>query len=92
MVLVHLPLTHTTGAPGAESEASLLQDTLWAHAGPQHGLEHVRVRATRQGIDVVLFVRAASDADARTKASALLSQALRSSAADGYSVAPLTLT
>ncbi|QES48887.1 hypothetical protein DEJ50_14730 [Streptomyces venezuelae] len=91
MLLVHLPLTRITGGPGTESEACLLQDTLWAHAGPQHALEHVRVRAARQGIDVVLFIRALTNADARSKASALLAQVLRSGAADGYSVAAADL-
>jgi hypothetical protein len=84
MLLVRLPLRSTTGAPGTESGASLLQDALWAHAGPQHALEHVRVRPQPQGMHVALFVRAETNAAAEEKAYGLLSLVLRTGAASGY--------
>ena len=36
-------------APGA-GEARLVHDILWAHAGPDTGLEHLRVRADPDGL------------------------------------------
>ncbi|MEU9718251.1 hypothetical protein [Streptomyces sp. NPDC047976] len=89
MLLVRLPLISHTGAPGTESGASLLQDALWAHAGPQHALEHVRVRPLPEGMSVALFVRAENDARAHEKARALLTAVLGTGAARHYSMGPL---
>src|SRR3954469_11223978 len=44
----------------------ILHDLLWAHAVPEAGLEHVRVRHLRSDLQAVCFVRAPSDADAVT--------------------------
>ncbi|WP_412077140.1 hypothetical protein ACLF6K_19880 [Streptomyces xanthophaeus] len=88
MLLVHLPLASDTGLAGTENEAALLQDAVWAHAGPQHALEHIRVRPVEHGMNVALFVRADDLAAARTKARSLLAAALGSGAARGYCLAP----
>ncbi|MDK9497771.1 MULTISPECIES: hypothetical protein [Streptomyces] len=89
VLLVRLPLISHTGAPGTECGASLLQDALWAHAGPQHALEHVRVRPLPEGMSVALFVRAENDAQAREKARALLAAVIGTGAARHYSMGPL---
>ncbi|MFD3699019.1 hypothetical protein ACFWUZ_23250 [Streptomyces sp. NPDC058646] len=88
MFLVHLPLTSENGLPGTESEAALLEDAVWAHAGPQHALEHVRIRPVERGMNVALFVRALDHTSARAKAHSLLSAALSSGTARGYCLAP----
>ncbi|MEU3916024.1 hypothetical protein [Streptomyces sp. NPDC029721] len=87
MLMVHLTLTQTPTAAGTESEAALLQDSIWANAGPQHALEHARVRPARYGIDVVLFLRADGEPDACAKADSLLTQVLRAPALGGYRLA-----
>ncbi|RKT06133.1 hypothetical protein BX286_4171 [Streptomyces sp. 3211.6] len=84
MLLVRLPLLSHTGAPGTESGASLLHDALWAHAGPQHALEHVRVRPLPTGLNVALFVRAENDDQAHRKASSLLTAVLGTGAGRAY--------
>ncbi|MFD9570751.1 hypothetical protein ACFWBI_12970 [Streptomyces sp. NPDC059982] len=89
MLLVRIPLRSTTGAAGTGSGASLLQDALWAHARPPHGLEHVRVRPQPCGLHVALFVRAEHPAAAAHQAYGLLSLALTAGAARGYSPGPL---
>ncbi|MET8754378.1 hypothetical protein ABZW32_30435 [Streptomyces sp. NPDC004667] len=89
MLLVRTPLHSDTGAPGTESGASLLQDALWAHAGPHHALEHVRVRPVPQGLHVALFVRAQDTATATAKAHDLLARVLATGAARGYTPDPL---
>ncbi|MEU8434985.1 hypothetical protein AB0F18_19080 [Streptomyces sp. NPDC029216] len=89
MLLVRLPLLSHSGAPGTESGASLLQDALWAHAGPQHALEHVRVRPLPTGMNVALFVRAENDALAREKACGLLTTVLGTGAGRAYHLSPL---
>ncbi|MCJ1677701.1 hypothetical protein MTF65_10190 [Streptomyces sp. APSN-46.1] len=87
MLLVHLPLASDTGLAGTESEAALLQDAIWVHAGPQHSLEHIRVRPVEHGMNVALFVRADNLADARVKARSLLSHVIGARAARGYRLA-----
>ncbi|MEW1635192.1 hypothetical protein AB0469_14045 [Streptomyces sp. NPDC093801] len=89
MLLVRLPLLSHTGAPGTESGASLLQDALWAHAGPEHALEHVRVRPLPTGLSVALFVRAEDDDQAHRKATRLLKAVLGTGAGRAYHLSPL---
>ncbi|WP_371677306.1 hypothetical protein [Streptomyces sp. NBC_01276] len=84
-----MPLHSDTGAPGTESGASLLQDALWAHAAPHHALEHARVRPAPHGLHVALFVRAENTAAATAKAHDLLTLALATGAARGYTPDPL---
>ncbi|MEU9109870.1 hypothetical protein AB0D54_37210 [Streptomyces xanthophaeus] len=89
MLLVHLPLAGDTGLAATESEAALLQDAIWAHAGPEHALEHLRVRPLGHGMNVALFLRAKDMTAARDQAFGLLGQVLGSGAAHGYRLAPV---
>ncbi|MFJ8163620.1 hypothetical protein ACIRBY_22220 [Streptomyces sp. NPDC096136] len=88
MLLVRLPLLSHTGAPGTENGASLLQDALWAHAGPEHALEHVRVRPLPTGLSVALFVRAENEDRAHEKAYDLLVSVLGTGAGRAYRLSP----
>ncbi|MFI5618826.1 hypothetical protein [Streptomyces sp. NPDC051567] len=89
MHLVHASLKAASGGSGTESDAHLLQDLLWAHAFPGHGLEHLRVRAAAHGADLVLFIRAETEAIAAARAHSLLSNALTPLGALGYRVVSL---
>jgi hypothetical protein len=72
--------------PADHDCVSLVQDLLWAHAAVADGLEHVRVRPAGHGMDVFLFMRARSDADALSQAQCILGRALRPLRAHGYGV------
>ncbi|MFI2609532.1 hypothetical protein [Kitasatospora sp. NPDC018619] len=76
MFAVHLNLPPEAAAPSGEAEAAEVQAALWAHAGPDDGLEHVRARAVPDGVGLVLYVRAADETAARTRAQGLLARAL----------------
>jgi uncharacterized protein YfiM (DUF2279 family) len=53
--------------PGADAAAHVVASALIAAAGPADGLEHVYVRAAPHGVDLVLFLLAATaDAAERT--------------------------
>ncbi|MEV7728604.1 hypothetical protein AB0P15_28180, partial [Streptomyces sp. NPDC087917] len=74
--LVHTRLFSEAGGAGTRDDAHLMQDLLWAHAGPEHAVEHIRVRAAPHGIELVLFVRAETEAIATARARSLLSGAV----------------
>ncbi|GAA1572993.1 hypothetical protein [Streptomyces globosus] len=76
--------------PGPEAEGALavLSDLIWAHARASHGLEHVRARPSDAGVDLYLFLRAASEAAALDQARALLSGARAPLRAHGYATPP----
>jgi hypothetical protein len=57
MRMVHLILTRPDQPGPTEADANLVHDALWAHAVPGIGLEHLRVRAVPDGIDLVLFLQ-----------------------------------
>ncbi|MEU3412869.1 MULTISPECIES: hypothetical protein [unclassified Streptomyces] len=71
-------------APAPTGIGPLLHDLLWAHAVPAAGLEHVRVRPVRAGLEAVFFVRAASDAEAVTGVRHLLDRVREPVTAHGY--------
>ncbi|MFF9524715.1 hypothetical protein ACF1DV_22460 [Streptomyces achromogenes] len=77
---------HDDGSPRPTGIEPLLHDLLWAHAVPAAGLEHVRVRPARAGLEAVFFVRAASDAEAVTGVRHLLARVREPVAAHGYAV------
>ncbi|MFF1409593.1 hypothetical protein ACFVX6_07325 [Streptomyces sp. NPDC058289] len=66
---------------------ALVEDLLWAHADPDLGLEHIRVRPTRDGLEVVALMGGASEARALLGARSLLNRAGDALAAQGYAVA-----
>ncbi|WP_327286372.1 MULTISPECIES: hypothetical protein [unclassified Streptomyces] len=63
-----------------------MQDLLWAYAHPDHALEHVRARPVPHGIELVLFVRAETEAVAADRARSLLLNAVAPIVRLGYLV------
>ncbi|MFI9274040.1 hypothetical protein ACIGXM_25535 [Kitasatospora sp. NPDC052896] len=90
MLPVHLTLLRDRNRDQAptESEAIAVQDTVWAHAAPDTGLEHVRARAIPGGIGLVVYVRAHNSTAAQKQARRLLLDVLASTscAVHGYSL------
>ncbi|WP_179764236.1 hypothetical protein [Streptomyces fulvorobeus] len=66
---------------------AVLTDLLWAHTSAAHGLEHLRARASENGMDLYLFLRATSEAAALGQAHAILTNARTPLRAFGYTVA-----
>ncbi|MGW7435888.1 hypothetical protein [Streptomyces sp. NPDC054849] len=64
---------------------ALVSDLIWAHTPAAHGLEHLRAKAADDGVDVYLFLRAASEAAALRQARAILDGARAPLRAHGYS-------
>ncbi|MEV7026221.1 hypothetical protein [Kitasatospora sp. NPDC093558] len=88
MLPVHLTLRRDDDAAApTDADAETLHDALWAHATPDTGLEHVRARAVRQGISVVLYLRARTAPEARQQALRVLDAALAAApGSHGHSV------
>ncbi|MER5726894.1 hypothetical protein ABT084_00835 [Streptomyces sp. NPDC002138] len=63
---------------------ALVSDLIWAHAAPLLGLEHLRAKASDDGVDVYLFLRADSEAAALAQAHALVERARISLTSHGY--------
>lgn len=97
MYLVHLSMVRaddrvdgspTDDAPvranAAAMEANAVHDVLWAHARPEHGLEHIRARPAPHGVDLVLFITAAETEHAEAKVAALLESARGAEALSRY--------
>ncbi|MFB7125931.1 hypothetical protein [Kitasatospora sp. NPDC056273] len=76
MFAVQLTVPAGAAAPSGEAAAAEAQAALWACAAPDDGLEHVRARAVPEGVGLVLYVRAANEAAARSRARNLLARAL----------------
>jgi hypothetical protein len=57
MYVVHLDLTSASCPSPTRTDAQRIQDGLWAHASPDLGIEHIRVRARHGHVDVILFYR-----------------------------------
>ncbi|MEU7169239.1 hypothetical protein AB0A70_32060 [Streptomyces morookaense] len=70
--------------PSAGCGAELLHDLFWAHTGPEDGLEHVRVRPSGAGMEVVLFLRVDTDVAALARADGLLALVREPLAVHGY--------
>ncbi|WP_051814451.1 hypothetical protein [Kitasatospora sp. MBT63] len=71
MIPVRLTPTRAGPTGWAGNGIRALEDTLWAHATPEHGPEHLRIRAVPAGIGAVVFILAATPHAARAAAAAL---------------------
>ncbi|APU40408.1 MULTISPECIES: hypothetical protein [unclassified Streptomyces] len=87
MRIVRAALSGPRQDPDRHGVLALLSDLIWAHAEAAHGLEHVRAKAADHGVDLYLFLRAASEAAALDQANALLSGARAPLRAHGYRTA-----
>ncbi|MGF1426179.1 hypothetical protein [Kitasatospora sp. LaBMicrA B282] len=87
------PVRHPAPLP---PQPATVVDLLWAHATAADRLDHVRVRTPEPagGLELLVLLRAETDADAILTADDLLGRAARSPAlsgwhADGFRVLPL---
>ncbi|MEV7924105.1 MULTISPECIES: hypothetical protein [unclassified Kitasatospora] len=87
MLPVRATVVDTSGAPTTTAAARIVEDVLWAHATPEHGLEHVRAVPDRGRIALVLFVRADGPTTAHALAENLLARALTAATAGRYAAA-----
>ncbi|MFD7631328.1 hypothetical protein ACFV7Q_35835 [Streptomyces sp. NPDC059851] len=85
MRVIRASLEGPRHGPAHDGALALLSDLIWAHAPTAYGLEHVRTRASDDGVDVYLFLRAASEAAALDQAHAILDGARTALRAHGYS-------
>ncbi|MCX4751340.1 hypothetical protein OG455_38565 [Kitasatospora sp. NBC_01287] len=72
MYQVLLALAAVNASLASPTDAHLVNDILLAYATPRHGLEHIRARAAADGVDVVLFMKAATASEAVANARALV--------------------
>lgn len=86
MRVIRASLVVTTSLPATDSGVSLVHDLLWAHAVHTDRLEHIRAKPADHGMNVFLFMRAASDSEAMGQVRALLKRARSPLLAQGYNV------
>lgn len=55
MICAYTYLKRRDGLPPAAGEARIVQDALWVHSTPEHGLQHVRVKAEGGGMALHVF-------------------------------------
>ncbi|MEU3062883.1 hypothetical protein AB0P12_14905 [Streptomyces subrutilus] len=84
MRVVRASLTATPPGPAQESTLALVSDLIWARTAPARGLEHLRANASDEGMDVYLFLRAASEDAALDQARAILADAQAPLISHGY--------
>ncbi|GAA2155976.1 hypothetical protein GCM10009760_56450 [Kitasatospora kazusensis] len=87
MLIVRATLLGSGPESGAAATARTVEDILWVHSAPEHGLEHVRARSAPTGIGVLIFLRADGPDDALAKANSLLMRALAAPALGRYTAA-----
>lgn len=84
MRIVRASFAGTDEGPAPEHTLALVSDLIWAHTAPIHGLEHLRAKASAEGMDVYLFLRAASEDAALNQAHAILTDAHAPLVRHGY--------
>lgn len=84
MRVIRASLAGTSRCPAPDSALALVSDLIWAHAAPSHGLEHLRAKSSGEGMDVYLFLRAASESGALDQAHAILTSAHAPLVSHGY--------
>lgn len=84
MRVVRASLTGTPPAPAQQSALALVSDLIWARTASSHGLEHLRAKASDEGMDLYLFLRAASEDAALDQAHAILADAHAPLISHGY--------
>ncbi|MFE6037821.1 hypothetical protein [Streptomyces sp. NPDC056452] len=85
---MHVIRATLAGPPqAAHGVPAVLTDLVWAHTTAAHGLEHLRAKASDDGMDLYFFLRATSEAAALGQAHAILTSARTPLRAHGYTVA-----
>ena len=86
--MIHLHLAGLPDTPPQPSDAHAVHDLMWAHATPQHHLEHVRARAVPGGIGLVLFIGAPEADEAVARADDLMVTVKNSGVISRYRISP----
>lgn len=84
MRVIRASFAGTPQGPAQEHTLALVSDLIWAHTDPIRGLEHLRAKASDEGMDVYLFLRAASEDAALDQAHAILADARAPLVRHGY--------
>ncbi|MFE2284562.1 hypothetical protein ACFXDJ_10350 [Streptomyces sp. NPDC059443] len=84
MRIVRASFAGTDQGPAQEHMLALVSDLIWARTAPIHGLEHLRAKASDEGMDIYLFLRAASEDAALDQAHAILAAARAPLVRHGY--------
>ncbi|MFJ8212148.1 hypothetical protein [Streptomyces sp. NPDC096033] len=84
MRVVRASLAGTPPAPAQQSVLVLVSDPIWARTASSHGLEHLRAKASDEGMDLCLFLRAVSEDAALDQARAILADAHAPLISHGY--------
>lgn len=84
MRVIRASFAGTPPGPAQESALALVSDLIWARTASSHGLEHLRAKASDEGMDVYLFLRAASEDAALDQAHAILADAHAPLISHGY--------
>ncbi|MFB7465027.1 hypothetical protein ACFCZ1_16275 [Streptomyces sp. NPDC056224] len=84
MRVIRASLAGTPQGPTQDSALALVSDLIWAHTAPSDRLEHLRAKATDAGMDIYLFLRAASEGAALDQADAILARAHSPLVSHGY--------
>lgn len=85
MRVIRASLSGSCHEPDEKGVLALVCDLIWAHTPAAYGLEHLRAKAAGDGVDVYLFLRAASEAAALHQAHAIIDGARAPLQAHGYS-------
>ncbi|MEU7823582.1 hypothetical protein [Catellatospora sp. NPDC049111] len=83
MHLVKINLRGDHQARLASSEP-ILTDLIWAHAGQDGGVEHIRVRIRPEAMAIALFIRVADESRAHDAAIELIKRVLDAPAMQGW--------
>lgn len=79
MHVVQLKLSRKSAATVSSSDADELLDALWAHSTEDDALEHVRLRADSEGIELVLFLREGPCGEPLPRSTVIVRRALHAS-------------
>ena len=79
MHLIRAVLTRRDFGECGERDVAGLTDAVWAHAAGHEGLEHIRGRLSRGGVDLVLFFRESCDRSPEQRAADLIDRVYRDS-------------
>ncbi|MET9837535.1 hypothetical protein ABZZ01_07020 [Streptomyces virginiae] len=89
MRVIRASIAGTPKGPARDDVLALVSDLIWAHTAPAHGLEHLRAKASDEGMDVYFFLRAPSEDAALNQAHAILTGAHAPLSAHGYHAATM---
>jgi hypothetical protein len=79
MHAIHMALSRHAGVSASRWDTDELLDAIWAHSAKDDGLEHVRLRAGPDRMDLVFFLHEDSEIEPFGRAMNLVLRTLRAS-------------